>query len=415
MKKNHLIALFWRKANRHAQIAFACSLALFGVGCGKVPMEQQSQPYLQAAFEFASAIPDEKDVLYYQEQVVRRMLGVGALKEAEEMAERMAGWRRGVIFSDIAGQYFSNGDRVNGKKFIERAEEEKEKAEDWERARIAAYMARAWAKTGDIDKIREIGNALETGEDKWLAFLAYLEAEVRQGGLDSALKLADENFSNDKFFDHRFMQPTALINILGESTLNLTEDQRVQVFDLCLKALEKAPPSHAHAIHEELIGVCHRKHWQEQVEVLAAQIRKKFIPEEAWERPEAYFSFKAYQAQFEAMAGHHEEALRILGILRSKVDQSSGLGFERCALMGVMIRAHWLAGDDAGARKLLEHGMATAYREANPRPRAMAYTELLMRAGEAGLVMTREERIRLVKDMNRPWVVLHPDGKAPQG
>jgi hypothetical protein len=392
-----------------------CTLAVFGLGCGKPPLEKQSQPYLRAAFAFASAIPDEKDASYYQEQIVSRALSQGDMTAAGDFALRLLGWRRGVSCADVAAGYFQNGDRVNGEKWILKAENEKKLAEDWQRGRIAAQIARAWGKTGDLEKIKAIGSGMETGEDKWMAFVAYLDAQVRAEGLDAALKLAEENFSNTRLFDHAFMHPVALIKILESNQRNLDESQRERVFQICLRAMEKAPSSHLHALYEELITTCFHQGWAKQVEYLAELIGKKFIPENSWEKPAAHFAFKVYQAKFEAMAGRNTAALKILNDLYPHIDDSVGLGFERCALMGIMIQAHMQAGDEAGARRVYEKGLTTAYREANPRPRAMAYAELLMRTGESTFPMTPADRRRLEADLSRPWIVLLPDGKSPQG
>jgi len=391
-----------------------CLLALSLMGCGKPPLETQSGPYLRAAFAFASAIPDEKDASYYQEQIVSRALAQGEMAAASHFALRLLDWRRGVACADVAAGYFSDGDRKNGEIWIGKAENEQKLAEDWQRGRIAAHIARAWAKAGDLEKIKAVGSSMQSGEDKWLAFTAYLEGQVRVEGLDAALKLAEENFVNDRLFDHRFMQPSALIQILEGNARNLDEAQRAKVFELCLKVMEKAPGSHAHTLYEELIKVCHRKGWQAQVGQLADLMSQRFIPEDKWAVPTSDLVYKTYQSKFEAMAGRGERAKKILADLAPHMDTLSELGFERCALMGIMVQAHMLAGDEAGARRVYEIGLTTAYREANPRPRGMAYAELLMRTGESNFPMTPADRKRLEADLSRPWVVIHPDGKPPQ-
>ena len=396
-------------------LAGVCLLALTLVGCGKPPLETQSSSYLRAAFEFASSIPDEKDASFYQEQIVSRTLDLDDTAAAGHFALRLQDWRRGVACADVAAGYWANGDRKNGEIWIGKAENERKLAEDWQRTRIAAHIARAWAKSGDLEKIKAIGSNMQSGEDQWLAFSAYLEGQVQAEGLDAALKLAEENFVNDRLFDHRFMQPSALIQILEGNARNLDEAQRAKVFELCLKVMEKAPGSHAHSLYEELIKVCHRKGWQSQVGQLADLMSRRFIPEDKWAVPTSHRVYKAYQAKFEAMAGRGERARKILADLEPQMDSLSDLGFERCALMGIMVQAHMLAGDEAGARKVYEKGLTTAYREANPRPRGMAYAELLMRTGESTFPMTPADRKRLEADLARPWTVLQPDGNAPQG
>ncbi|MDX6766825.1 MAG: hypothetical protein SFU85_08535 [Candidatus Methylacidiphilales bacterium] len=388
---------------------FSAVVLICMAGCGPKPWIQHSSPYLQAAFAFASAITDEKDAAYYQEQVIKRAIATGDMKASEDFAGLLGDWRKGVVYADIAAHYLSNNDKAKAAPYLDKAEKERTLAEEWQKTRIASSIAKAYAKSGDLEKIRQIGIRMESGEEQWMTFVAYLDAMVRTQGLDSALKLAEENYREVKMFDHAFGHPASLIRILAENDRNLTPEQRKQVFSLGLKAMEKAPSSHAHALFEELINVCHKKGWTEEVQQLSDAVEARFLPPEAWSKPDRLYDLKAFQARFRAMGGQKEKALEILAGLYPHIDASAGLGFERCALMGIMIQAHMAADDLDGARKVYEKGITTAYREKNPRPRAMAYAELLMRVGETSFPMRPEDENRLKVDLSRPWTVLDPD------
>jgi tetratricopeptide (TPR) repeat protein len=150
-------------------------------------------PALDYAFRFASAItPDPKDRAKAQELAVDALAATGAWDEAIRCADQMDGWRRGVVYADLAAGLARVGRRDEAQSLLVRAEAVRVTIDGWQNPRIASRIAAARGELGDADAARALatqvatedpeqyGGAPAAGEAARLAALGDVDAALRQ-------------------------------------------------------------------------------------------------------------------------------------------------------------------------------------------------------------------------------------------
>ncbi|HKQ96570.1 MAG TPA: hypothetical protein VJV75_01715 [Candidatus Polarisedimenticolia bacterium] len=114
-------------------------------------------PALDYAFRFASAIvPDPKDRAKAQELAIDAFAATGAWDEAIRRADQVEGWRRGVVYADLAAGLARAGRRDEAKALVDKAETVRVTVEGWQNPRIASHVAVALGALGETEKARSM-------------------------------------------------------------------------------------------------------------------------------------------------------------------------------------------------------------------------------------------------------------------
>jgi len=108
---------------------------------------------LDYAFRFASAIDDDpKDRAKAQELALEAYTAEGAYDVVAQRAEQIDGWRRGVVYADLATVLARQGRAAESRAYIAKAEAVRATVVGWQNPRISAHVAEAWALLGETDK-----------------------------------------------------------------------------------------------------------------------------------------------------------------------------------------------------------------------------------------------------------------------
>lgn len=108
---------------------------------------------LDYAFRFASAIDDDpKDRAKAQELALEAYTAEGAYDDVAQRAEQIEGWRRGVVYADLATVLARQGRAAEARAYIDKAESVRATVAGWQNPRISAHVAEAWALLGETDK-----------------------------------------------------------------------------------------------------------------------------------------------------------------------------------------------------------------------------------------------------------------------
>lgn len=150
-------------------------------------------PALDYAFRFASAItPDPKDRAKAQQLAIDGFAAVGAWDEALQRADAVEGWRRGVVYADLAEGLARVGRRDEAKRLVGKAEAVRAGVDGWQNPRVASRIAAALAAIGETEQARAIaarvasedpqqyGGATAAAEAAHLAASGDVDAALRQ-------------------------------------------------------------------------------------------------------------------------------------------------------------------------------------------------------------------------------------------
>jgi tetratricopeptide (TPR) repeat protein len=120
---------------------------------------------LDYAFRFASAIHDDpKDRAKAQELALEAYTAEGAYDVVAQRAEQIDGWRRGLVYADLATVLARQGRAAEARANIDKAEAVRATVEGWQNPRISAHVAEAWALLGETEKAAVITAGLATAD-----------------------------------------------------------------------------------------------------------------------------------------------------------------------------------------------------------------------------------------------------------
>jgi tetratricopeptide (TPR) repeat protein len=153
------------------------SYGLMILGC-KGPTTSQKEPsasertqergkLLAFAFDTASAIPldpHKKDRARAQQKVVEACLKAGQPDRAAEYARKIANWRQGVAFGELAFAMAKQGNTAKCESFLTAASRVAGQYQGWRRDRIRVRIARAKALLGQAEVAEEMARHVEDSE-----------------------------------------------------------------------------------------------------------------------------------------------------------------------------------------------------------------------------------------------------------
>ncbi len=167
--------------------------------------ETRLAPYqgelLELAFAVASRIPVNPHIAdrsTCQENVVKTCLELGEPERALRYADRIANWRRGSAYADLAAYYVRHGakkDRVEP--YLEASRQEAARAEDWHKARINVKIAGVLACLGEGQQADRLGADVEPSETGKVQASRAMASDAN--GLDEQVKIMDAMIAPGNF------------------------------------------------------------------------------------------------------------------------------------------------------------------------------------------------------------------------
>ena len=358
---------------------------------------------LDLAFRFASAIrSDPKDQAKAQEAVLRDYLLLGADEEAATRAQQIQGWRRGVIYAQMAERKAQQGDEAAARDLIERAQSVRAESAGWEVTRVDAEIATALAALGDLDSSRHLAQDLAAADPRQYAgrsAATLAQGEAALGNFDKSMEaLGQVNGETD-------------VEIAGARTSGYLELARAKRFSKAqrLQALEAAESSTANLPSWEQVDALseasqlYREAGQDNRSISAlkkAEEIARSLPGSATGK----IPLMAGVAQGWARLGDKTRARSLLRQAEPAI--ANALDIDRPAAYARLASAWRAVGDSKQSDRLMTLAIATAESLANARPRALSAVDICRSLGRDGVEPDSSTRGRLeslLANLKDPW------------
>jgi len=144
---------------------------------------------LDLAFRFASSIrTDPRDQSKAQEAVLRDFLLLGAEEQAASRVEQVQGWRRGVLYAQLAGRRAAQGDVATARDLIAKAQSVRAEISGWEGPRVDSEIAAALAALGDLAASEQLATGLAAADPRQYSGRAAATVSQAQAALGNFAK-----------------------------------------------------------------------------------------------------------------------------------------------------------------------------------------------------------------------------------
>lgn len=368
------------------------------------PLEDYRVELLNQAFETATRIPTEphiKDRSREQESVAMVALELEQPRLALDFADRIANWRRGSVYAEVALYLVKQGREEMVEDLIDKAAEVATTTEDWRRDNIRVKIAQVHTWLGDEQRAGEFSLGVEPSE---AGKVQHAEAELAaEGDFDAQMAALDalvagQNFDiiqnslaayvalYDSFFDQPERRDAITEKIRGTWNPMPIFIRFETVVDQAKVALE----------HEDLEET--KRHLDEAAAFLVDYDwpLELLLPMRADVVKLRYQSGDEEGARLEAdqaMAGYEENFKQITDIWRA-------------GALIPLAEAYHLMGDSQAARQVYVRALDEAWVNPNSRPRAEDLSEMARSMARVGFEPD-EELWQLIrerhKDLKSPW------------
>jgi predicted small lipoprotein YifL len=359
---------------------FAFLLVLAFAACGRKnppPASQDSlPPFLERAWAFAGAIRDDaKDRDASQGKVAKAVLDAGLDDEALRLATGMDGWRKGLVLADAAFAKAIHGvPATNLFSLVEEAGLLSASAGDWQRVRIQAHMARAWAAMGQEERLvasRDRFGHDDSERGKLAAYHAL--AMARNGKVEPALALL-QGVAGETHYDVVIDTLRGFLLVAREG--KLPPDKVDGLLESAWAYGEKIPGFMRPAFRLEIVGflvelgrVEEARNKMEEVETellavgIPAHVKAPLLAEtgKTW-----------------GLVGSPGRLDGLLPVIRALEESPDVQNIERPAVLAAVAEALAACGKTAEAGTTFAEAIRQAAALANARPRALAAVEICL-------------------------------------
>jgi hypothetical protein len=358
---------------------------------------------LDYAYRFASAIDaDPRDKAKAQEAVVRDYAALGVLDQALQSAERIDGWRRGVVFADLAAELARVGRTDEAQVLIDRAEEVRRTIRGWQNPRIAAHIAQSLAMLGEVERSRRMAMDLIAYDGQQYAgrsVAVIASGFAALGQFEQAMEeMAKLEGTNDLY--DAWWRTVGLMGVARET--GLSDDQRLAALHEALEATEgiegwkRAEALAGIAGEYALLG--NRKAARQALKESDAIILPldDALPVKAM--------LLANLARAWAAAGKQGRAHALLEQAKPLVANS--LDIERPGTWAGLAEGYVAAGDEREARRVYDLALTAAESLVNARPRALAIVAICRSMGRHEGTLDEPAAARLdalFEGLGDPW------------
>ena len=283
------------------------------------PLETYRRELLELAYEGASAyptVPHIKNKGRAQEEVVRASLELDQPRLALRFIRGIENWRRGANYAELGHYLAKRGKRAGVERLLERAEliAAAEGLAKWRRDRIRAKVGRAYALLGRGEKARSVSVGLGSAERGKLteARAAVSEGEAFETRMEEIDKLlATKSFGPmhnalaacarlyERFYEDSEKRERVMEKVeasWGEIPVKIRLEVRISMIGA---ALDHADPERANELIDEAWAVADAYRWELDDEM----------------------AYRASLVELRHRAGHEQEALEKLELLRSRFDE----------------------------------------------------------------------------------------------
>jgi hypothetical protein len=339
-------------------------------------------PALARAWAFASAIEnDDKDRGKYREKVVQAIVETGDLPAAAAFAEKIENWRRGVAFADIALEMMKVQDvQTNAvRDLLVRANLEMIRAEDWRRDRIRMHMAQVWAMSGEQTKIEALQTLYVEADEVARIEMSRAIGEARAGDLAAALRRLDAMAEKPTYYD--VLWRVEAYRFLADVTEN-KDDDLTGLFERAWDAAEAIPGYRREEIRLDMLAQMVSRSvaadavaaWLEEV---AGRVKTPGLP------GHIQGMLLGQTARVYGVRKDPDAVQALLDLAEPLMDEGM-MAFERPEIRSMFAEAFALAGDAARAKTQFAAALDTTVHLVNPRPRAIAATEICLAMQRGG-------------------------------
>jgi tetratricopeptide (TPR) repeat protein len=357
---------------------------------------------LDWAFSFASAIEhDLDDRGKAQSWAVMDYPGLGALDRAVERAGSVEGWRRGVVYADLASELALAGRIEEARRLLARAEDVRRATTGWQGPRISSHMAQALAYLGEFDQAGTIQDAVTAGDarqyrGRMVAALA--RARGARGAFRPAMDELDRLAGSEEV-ETAWWRTVAYLDLARNEQLEEPERREA------LEATERAAAEIGGWKHAEVLT------W------LAAEWRERDLARARQLLEQAEGLILALNDQSSSkgpMLAELGSAWSKLGdVKRAEKLLAQGLELvpkilviDQPEVVGRIAASYATMGRADEARRLFDRSLGLAGELVNSRPRALALTAILRSMAGAGVALDEATRNRLVAleaGLGDPW------------
>lgn len=360
-------------------------------------------PALDYAFRFASAIAsDPKDRAKAQELALEGFAAAGAFDEAAKRAEQIDGWRRGIVYADIAVRLASVGRKEEALAFVQKAESVRVGVEGWQNPRIAARVAEAHAALGDAAQAGTMAADLATADPvQYAGHAAAVDAVglAARGNFDEAMRRLDDLEGNPDL-DVAWSRTTGYLALSRRQ--DASEAQRLAALRAARTAAGKLP------IERQVEGLL-QVATEFQAQGRRSESRKiiQGIDKAVRSAPMQGAEILPYLIEIgRAWAGLGEPDKARGALAEAQTMVPKALSIDQPGLLARIASAYRKIPDVTRAQALDEQALDVAARMPLSRPRALEIAAICRQLGQDGVAPDQALRVRLdglLAGLGDPW------------
>jgi tetratricopeptide (TPR) repeat protein len=360
-------------------------------------------PLLDYAFRFASTIADDpKDKAKAQELALGDFAAAGALDEAVRRAEGVEGWRRGVVYADLATALAREGRAEEARGLLLKAEAVRAAVSGWQNPRISAHVAEALAVLGDGDRARDLVSGLAAEDPGQYAGRSATTEAVGfavRGDVERAMERLASLSGNDDL-DVAWWRTSGYLTLARQD--GVPRKTRLAALQAARTSADRLPVTRR---VEARLGLAEEyarlgRHGDGRKVAAAAAADVETL---AGEDPERIPLLTGLGRAW-AKVGEAGRAGTALAEAEALVGEA--LSIDRPGLLARVASGYRLIPDGARARQLDERAFAAAEGLALSRPRALALAAICRQMGRDGVALDGPLRSRLdalLAGLGDPW------------
>jgi tetratricopeptide (TPR) repeat protein len=356
---------------------------------------------LDQAFRFASAIhSDPRDMGQAQQSTVLGYVEIGAVDEAAERADQVAGWRRGLAYAAVAAAFAKEGHEEAARDLVQRAEAYRATVEGWQNLRILAHVGQALAQLGDFEEAQRIGSELARNDRVYAgrSVATVATGHAVSGRFDEAMKHL-EALDTEKDIDYTWWRTAGYVTV---AQAGLPRENKIAALKAAEESAEgisgwkKAEALQSIAQELRLLGDERgaKATLKKAEEIVAREPRS--LPMKA--------PLLSNLARSWAQLGTKRHAARLLDEANDLVP--SAPVSDRPAVIANIASTYAALGEEARAGRTYERALEEAATLINSRPRALAVSSVCSSMGRNRVPLTDAIRARLESlygGLGDPW------------
>src|SRR5262245_21960383 len=355
------------------------------------------------AFRFASAIvSDEKDRAASQESVLQDLAEAGHEQEALSKVEQIEGWRRGVVYADLATRLAADGDKTGANDLIHKAQEVAASTEGWQKERIQAQLAQAMAAVGNTAMAGTMASAVASSDPRQYAARStatMASSTATEKGFDEAMQRLD-SMSSDTDLETSWWRTVGYASMARRA--DLPRDQRMKALAAARKSADslsgwkraEALESIANEYHKQGDDKSARECLQ-AADALLMQLPDT-VPIKA--------ALLSNLARDWVTMGERQRARELVAQAEAVVPRAPLI--DRPALYANVATSYAALNDDPATRRLYDKALQETEGLVNARPRALAAVAVCRSMGRQGQELdgaTRGRLDALLAGLKDPW------------